>query len=206
MTDAPVPYIIPPREVVSSNLETIAYDGMHLVVTFKNGARWQYRDVPADIVDAMLHAESIGRYFGQNIRSQYHARDLGGMAGARPSLTQAAVLEWVGRSFGEACTTDHAERGGRMLEEAIELAQACGVDHEAATRLVDHIYRRPVCLPSQEVGGLMITIYALAEMLGIDMNNVAAAEWQRICEMPADYWDKKHAEKHAAGIAIAPPK
>lgn len=116
-------------------------------------------------------------------------------------LTQNNVLDWVRRAFGEHCASDLEERGSRLLEEAIEAAQACDVERDKAHLLVDHIYSRPAGELWQEIGGTMITIHALAECAELDHRACADIEWKRICELPQDYWDRKHTEKHAAGIA-----
>lgn len=64
------PQIIPPTEVESSNLDTVSYNGV-LTVKFKGGATWRYYAVPQEVVEDMLTAESIGRYFSQEIKSVY---------------------------------------------------------------------------------------------------------------------------------------
>ncbi len=45
-----------------------------LTVTFKNGARHAYTDVPEDEYLALVHAASAGRYFLDNIRDRYTQR------------------------------------------------------------------------------------------------------------------------------------
>lgn len=116
-------------------------------------------------------------------------------------LTQKNVLAWVRRSFGEHCATDLEERGSRLIEEAIEAGQACGVSEETAIAIVKHIYSRPVGELSQEIGGTMITIHALAESAGFDFEACAETEWKRIEALTQDYWTRKHTEKNQAGIA-----
>jgi hypothetical protein len=54
-------------------IESVAYDKTteRLEVEFKGGGVYQYANVPAATVLAMLTAESIGSYFTQNIKGKY---------------------------------------------------------------------------------------------------------------------------------------
>ena len=38
------------------------------------GALWQYANVPRDVYDSFLHAESPGRFFGMSIKAVYQGR------------------------------------------------------------------------------------------------------------------------------------
>lgn len=42
-----------------------------LIVTFKNGRRYQYEGVPADLYNELLKSNSKGRFFNSNIRDEY---------------------------------------------------------------------------------------------------------------------------------------
>lgn len=59
--------------VSSSNIRAIGYDSSTstLEVEFTTGSIYQYHDVPQSEFDAMLNAESKGRYFSANIRNNY---------------------------------------------------------------------------------------------------------------------------------------
>lgn len=59
--------------VSSSLLSRVAYDEetRDLLVTFKKGATYRYRNVSQDDVDALASAASPGSYFIANIRDQY---------------------------------------------------------------------------------------------------------------------------------------
>ncbi|MBX7151583.1 KTSC domain-containing protein [bacterium] len=60
-------------EVTSSELKSVGYDQDHsiLEVEFQKGGIYQYFDVPAYQYDSLLTAESLGKYFNANIRSNY---------------------------------------------------------------------------------------------------------------------------------------
>lgn len=59
--------------VDSSNIDKVEYDadGLVLRVTFKNGGMYEYEGVLQEIVDEMLSADSVGRYFHSNVRMNY---------------------------------------------------------------------------------------------------------------------------------------
>lgn len=55
--------------------------------------------------------------------------------------SEERVAVWVRRCFGDAAMSIH-ERASRLMEEAIEMAQAAGVAREVANRSVAYIYGR----------------------------------------------------------------
>lgn len=61
------------QSVKSSNLASIGYDEENeiLEVEFKNGGVYQYFDVPENVYDELMNADSHGVYFSSNIRNEY---------------------------------------------------------------------------------------------------------------------------------------
>lgn len=59
------------HNVKSSNLAAVGMHDGGLVVHFKNGAKWKYQGVPEELFQALLKAESAGKYFLANIRDKY---------------------------------------------------------------------------------------------------------------------------------------
>lgn len=59
--------------VVSSNVESIGYseDDQTLEIEFKNGAVYQYFDVPENIYHALRDADSIGGYLAANVKGVF---------------------------------------------------------------------------------------------------------------------------------------
>ncbi len=55
------------------NLNTTSYNAETkvLTVTFKDGKKYDYADVPQTVVDEMDKAESKGNFFNKNIRGKY---------------------------------------------------------------------------------------------------------------------------------------
>lgn len=61
------------RHVESSNIESIDYDAdsQTLGIWFLNGSIYQYFDVPENIYDDLMAADSHGKYFAANIKGIY---------------------------------------------------------------------------------------------------------------------------------------
>lgn len=115
---------------------------------------------------------------------------------------QPRVAAWVRKVFDEATATNAPERSLRLVEEAIELAQACGVGAEALHRLVDYVLDRPVGDPAQEVAGTMVTLYAAAHAIGVDADEAFERELSRIQQSEViDRVRRRQKEKREALIA-----
>lgn len=97
-----------------------------------------------------------------------------------------------------------AERGMRLLEEAIEAFQAAGGAPAIAHKLVDHVFARPVGELAQELGGVGVTTLALAHAAGINADAAELAEVERILGKPLDFFRARHAQKVAAGFTGEP--
>lgn len=100
------------------------------------------------------------------------------------SFYQDQVNDWMLECFGEEITKDGTERNHRFLEEALELVQSLSCTQSEAHQLVDYVFNREVGQPSQEVGGVMVTLAALCNVHGISMSAEGNMEllhcWQRI--------------------------
>ena len=61
------------NEVQSSNIVRTEYDTetKHLVVEFKNGAKYQYDSVPHEIYTRFRMTESQGKFFSTDISKKY---------------------------------------------------------------------------------------------------------------------------------------
>jgi hypothetical protein len=101
-------------------------------------------------------------------------------APSQPSELQAKVAPWMQECFGPVISADKLERSDRFIEESLELVQACGYERERAHALVEYVFNRPVGEPSQEVGGVMVTLAALCLAHGMDMHAAGETEVRRI--------------------------
>lgn len=104
----------------------------------------------------------------------------GGGAAAIAASFQLRVQPWLMECFGAEIAADRIERNHRFFEEAIELIQACGMTASEAHQLVDYTFGRPLGEPSQEVGGVMVTLAALCLANGLDMHVAGETELARI--------------------------
>lgn len=59
--------------VSSSNVDSIGYDEDNetLEIEFKNGAIYQYFDVPLGVYNTLISSSSIGAYMASNIKGVY---------------------------------------------------------------------------------------------------------------------------------------
>lgn len=101
---------------------------------------------------------------------------------------QTLVGRWCVAAFGEKQTTSLPYRGIRFMEEAIETAQAAGCDQEMIHRLVDYVFARPVGQLGQELGGVGVTVLALANAAGLDADAEERAEVDRVLAKPLAFF------------------
>lgn len=97
-----------------------------------------------------------------------------------PPSFQARVSWWMDQCFLPSLYCNMTERGDRLLEEVLELLQSHGYDRERVPTLVDYVYGRPVGVPRQEVGGVMVTLGGYCWIAGLDMHACGEAELARI--------------------------
>lgn len=96
------------------------------------------------------------------------------MIGQSLDTFQPRVDEWMQVTFGtKESARSTTERADRFLEEALELYQAAGNSRESAMLLTSHVFSRPVGEPVDEIGGVMVTLSALATSLNARITNVS---------------------------------
>lgn len=122
---------------------------------------------------------------------------------------QTRVHAWMLECFGETIAADHVERNHRFIEEALELVQANGCSQSEAHQLVDYVYGRPIGEDLQEVGGVMVTLAALCNSRGIQLDMMAERElarvWTKIEKIRAKHAAKpQHSPLPAAGCLVPP--
>lgn len=118
---------------------------------------------------------------------------------------QRQVGAWVRSTFGQESLSSREERALRVVEEAAEMAQALGLDEEAALRVVRHVFSREPGLLGQEVGGLMNVVAAACESQGVDLWAETLAEHRRIHSPEViEKCRRKAAEKAAKGVSVVP--
>ncbi|WP_197056576.1 MULTISPECIES: hypothetical protein [Luteibacter] len=93
---------------------------------------------------------------------------------------QARVSMWMDQCFLPSLYSNMTERGDRLLEEVLELLQSKGYDRVRVATLVDYVFSRPAGEPSQEVGGVMVTLAGYCWIAGLDMHADGERELDRI--------------------------
>lgn len=61
------------QRVTSSSLRSVGYDESTetLEIEFHNGRVYRYYDVPREVYEELMSAESLGSYFVENIRDNF---------------------------------------------------------------------------------------------------------------------------------------
>jgi NTP pyrophosphatase (non-canonical NTP hydrolase) len=124
-----------------------------------------------------------------------HARD----------LRQARTHAWCVAAFGDHDARSVQLRGLRLVEEAIEAAQAAGCDAGMVHRLVDHVYAKPVGELVQELGGVSVTLLNLAQAAGFSADRAERLEIERVLSRPLADFAARNAAKKQAGFDVAEP-
>jgi NTP pyrophosphatase (non-canonical NTP hydrolase) len=114
---------------------------------------------------------------------------------------QTWVLDWAVEAFGPGANHP-VERGMRVAEEAIELAQATGATREEVHSLVEFIYAKPPGDLTREVGQVALTLDAVAELNGIDAQAEGWNELRRVLKIDPAKLRARHDKKVAAGVGI----
>lgn len=62
------------QPVNSSQIKAVGYDaqGQILAVDFHRSGIYTYSDVPREIYEGMIAAESVGKFFDVNVKGKYH--------------------------------------------------------------------------------------------------------------------------------------
>lgn len=121
-----------------------------------------------------------------------------------PDLTfQARVEPWMRECFGDVIPFDKVERGDRLLEEVFELLQSGGYDPARVAALRDYTWNRPAGEPSQEVGGVMVTLAAYCLAFGLDMHAAGETELARIWTKVDQIRAKQAAKPTGSALPIA---
>lgn len=95
---------------------------------------------------------------------------------------QRDVDDWLVACIGIETRNNQSERIFRFLEEALELAQACGVTREEVAVLTAYTFNRPIGEVHQELAGTGVTLFALATAYGFDLNQEVADEITRVSD------------------------
>jgi NTP pyrophosphatase (non-canonical NTP hydrolase) len=114
---------------------------------------------------------------------------------------QLRLRAWGTELFGEETATTPRTRVLRFVEEALELGQAFGLTVDDLKSVSDMVFSRPEGEPHQEIGGVMVTLYLLAEINGLSVEQAEDDEIARIHTPEVmDKCRRRQAEKKALGL------
>lgn len=113
-------------------------------------------------------------------------------------------LQWAIETFGNVAR-NRDERAARLVEEAVELAQAEGVPLAVIERIGRHVYSKPPGDPIAELQGVALTLDACAENLGDTVAAATERELARVRSRSVSEWKQRHDAKVAAGRANLSP-
>lgn len=116
---------------------------------------------------------------------------------------QAMILAWAELAFGREEATGIPQRGLRLLEEAIEVFQACRGTAKIAHELVTFVFKRPCGSIGQELGGVAVSLLALAAASGLSAEVEECREIHRVLTKPVEEFSRRNAVKSAAGFPTA---
>lgn len=155
---------------------------------------------------AVSHDEAHERVrrltFSSDISSGYRLGDYIEQHRARDDRPDQS-LQWAVDTFGPVAKLK-SERAMRFLEEAIELAQACGVDMQHCDRILWRVFTRPAGSAYREIGQSLMCLEALAASLNISANDECDAELALMKASDPAERRARHAEKVRLGIATDP--
>lgn len=115
---------------------------------------------------------------------------------------QHEVHQWCSDAFGADHASSVPQRAVRLLEETLEAYQAAGADPEMAHKLVDFVFSRPVGKLWQELGGVGLTVLALAEAAGLSADTEEAREFERVLSKPLKWFHARNQAKNDAGFEV----
>lgn len=109
---------------------------------------------------------------------------------------------WAERAFGMSHVTNPKIRALRLLEEAIELAQAESIPRHMIDHCTDIVYGRPVGTAAQEIGGVLMTTAVYCSCRNMDMELVLSYELDRVLSKPLDNFAKRNQDKIDMGLTL----
>lgn len=105
--------------------------------------------------------------------------------------------------LGVKAALDRRERARRLVEEAIELAQAEGVPEHEVALIAQRVFSRPIGDPVTEGGDVGLTYLAWTHAAGLDMHALVTKRLDETANMRARI-RASAAAKAQAGIGLPP--
>lgn len=122
---------------------------------------------------------------------------------SRPTVTRMQTMAriahaWAVRCFGKEHVEDNQVRALRLVEEAVELAQAVGCKYSDIAEVCVVVYQNPPGIPYREVGGVMLTLAVFCENGIMEMEDEFERELLRVLDKEANdpgYFQERNLKK-----------
>jgi NTP pyrophosphatase (non-canonical NTP hydrolase) len=118
------------------------------------------------------------------------------------TIRQRIVATWCAKAFGLGHASSVQQRAVRMLEEAIEAYQAVGCDVAMGHALLDHVFSKEPGELAQELGGVGVTVLALANAAQLDADFEERREVARVLSKPVEWFTERNRQKNDAGFDV----
>ncbi len=177
--------------------------GGHVAMeTFPSG----HRNLTTDELDALLahySSDEHERQSGGGWMTRAAVAELKSRRAQNRDSRQEQVMAWAKAAFGEAQATGLAQRGLRLLEEAVEAFQAAGGDKAQGHKLIDYVFDRKPGELGQELGGVGVCVLALAAAAGLSADEEERREVARVLAKPVAEFAARNQAKNDAGFLAA---
>ena len=112
------------------------------------------------------------------------------------------AYDWAVRSF-PGQMNNQKTRALRLVEEAIELCQAVGVDEGDVLKTLAHVYAGEPGEPYQEMGGVLLTAFLMARCLEPQSSplDIFSDELRRVLAKDPAIWAARNANKVNVDVA-----
>lgn len=114
---------------------------------------------------------------------------------------QREIVDVGAEVFGRANMINPHERALRFFEEACELGQACGLSDIQMMDMIRYVTGREPGHVDQELAGVGLTLFALADARGYNLHGCLTHEVKRVLAKK-DQCRAKHASKPAHIVAV----
>lgn len=162
-----------------------------------------YENEPAGEKDSAWR-DALAAVINEETKRVLTVRDAIGQPRLSRDRRQRAVVDWCAAAFGVAEASYLPQRALRFLEEAVELYQAAGGHPAQAHKLISFVFGREPGTIHQELGGVGVTLLALAEVAGVSADEAERMEMNRVLALPLDHFAARNKAKNDAGFLAEP--
>lgn len=108
------------------------------------------------------------------------------------SAIQVRAERWAQRVFGKVTSK---ERALRLVEEAVEFAQAIDIPHDKILLVIEQVYIKEKGEPKQEISQVLLSALIAAGSVGLNATDGVIEELQRINTLPDSHFRSRNSKK-----------